>query len=125
MKEQLCDMPENNAEVSWTLSTQHTTPSPILYSFSLINSKLWRRSILGLAFWLVLQVSLVQAPHLLQSAKLPHTIAMEPLALVELMLLNQSGIASALRKLSVELGPIGKLQLTLVLQRMVNFFMLI
>jgi hypothetical protein len=50
---------------------------------------------------------------------------MEPLALVELMLLNQSGIASALRKLSVELGPIGKLKLTLVLQRMVNFFLLI
>jgi hypothetical protein len=50
---------------------------------------------------------------------------MEPLARVDLMLLNQSGIASALRKLFVELGPIEKLQLTLVLQRMVNFFMLI
>ena len=84
-----------------------------------------QHSILGLAFWFVLKVSLVQAPHLLQSAKLPHIIAMEPLALVELMLLNQSGIASALRKLSVQLGPIGKLQLTLVLQRMVNFFLLI
>jgi hypothetical protein len=42
---------------------------------------------------------------------------------VELMLLNRSNIASALRKLSVELGPIEKLQLTLVLQRMVNFFL--
>jgi hypothetical protein len=50
---------------------------------------------------------------------------MEPLARVELMLLNQSGIASALQKLSIELGPIEKLQLTLVLQRMVNFFLLI
>jgi hypothetical protein len=125
MKEQLCDMLENKSEASWTPSTQQTTPSPILYSFSLINSKLRKRNILGLAFWLVLQVSLIQAPHLLQSAKLPHTIAMEPLALVELMLLNQSGIASVLRKLFVELGPIGKLQLTLVLQRMVNFFLLI
>jgi hypothetical protein len=50
MKEQLCDMLENNAEASWTPLTQHTTPSPIMYSFSLINSKLWRQSILGLAF---------------------------------------------------------------------------
>jgi hypothetical protein len=40
------------------------------------------------------------------------------------MLLDQSRIASALRRLSVELGPIEKLQLTLVLQRMVNFFLL-
>jgi hypothetical protein len=31
---------------------------------------------------------------------------MEPLAQVELMLLNQSDIASTLRKLSVELGPL-------------------
>jgi hypothetical protein len=125
MKEQLCDMPENNAEASWTPLTQCTTPSPILYSFSLINSKLRRQSILGLAFSLVLQASLVQAPHSLQSVKLPHIIAMEPLERVELMLLNRSGIALALRKLSVELGPIEKLQLTLVLQRMVNFFLLI
>jgi hypothetical protein len=32
------------------------------------------------------------------------------------MLLNRSDIASALQKLSVELGPIEKLQVTLVLQ---------
>jgi hypothetical protein len=50
---------------------------------------------------------------------------MEPLERVELMLLNQSGIASALRRLSIELGPIEKLQLTLALQRMVYFFLLI
>jgi hypothetical protein len=43
---------------------------------------------------------------------------------VELMLLNRSDIASALQKLSVELGPIEKLQLTLALQRMVNSFLL-
>jgi hypothetical protein len=64
-------------------------------------------------------------PHSLQSAKLPHTKAMEPLAYVELMLLDQSSIASALRRLSVELGPNEKLWLTLVLQRMVSFFLLI
>ena len=77
---------------------------------------------MGLAFWFALQDFLGQVSHLPLNAKLPHTIAMEPLAQVELMLLNRSDIASALRKLSVELGPIEKLQLTLVLQRMVNFF---
>jgi hypothetical protein len=114
MKEQLCGMLENNAEASWRPLTQHTTPSPILYRFSLINLELRRQSILGLAFLFVLQASPVQAPHSLQSAKLPHTIVMEPLAQVELMLLDQSSIASALRRLSVELGPIEKLRLTLV-----------
>jgi hypothetical protein len=50
MKEQLCDMLENNAEASLRPLTQHTTPSPIMYSFSLINLELRRRSILGPAF---------------------------------------------------------------------------
>jgi hypothetical protein len=50
---------------------------------------------------------------------------MEPLAQVELMLLNQSSINSALRRLSVELGSIEKLWLTLVFQRMTSFFLLI
>jgi hypothetical protein len=50
---------------------------------------------------------------------------MEPLAQVELMLLDQSSIASALRRLSVKLGPIEKLRLTLVFQRMASFFLLI
>jgi hypothetical protein len=43
-------MLENNVEASWRPLTQHTTPSPILYSFSLINLELQRQSILGLAF---------------------------------------------------------------------------
>jgi hypothetical protein len=50
---------------------------------------------------------------------------MEPLAQVELMLLDQSSIASALRKLFIELGPIEKLRPTLVFQRMASFFLLI
>jgi hypothetical protein len=50
MKEQLFDMLENNAKVSWRPLTQHTTPSPILYSFSLINLEFWRQSIPGPAF---------------------------------------------------------------------------
>jgi hypothetical protein len=50
---------------------------------------------------------------------------MEPLAQVELMLLDQSGIASALRRLSIELGPTERLRLTLVFQRMASFFLLI
>jgi hypothetical protein len=50
---------------------------------------------------------------------------MEPLAQVELMLLDQSSIASALQRLSVELGPIEKLWLTLVFKRMANFLLLI
>jgi hypothetical protein len=50
---------------------------------------------------------------------------MEPLARVELLLLDQSSIASALRRLSAELGPIERLRLTLVFQRMANFFLLI
>jgi hypothetical protein len=33
MKEQLYDMLENSAEASWRPLRQHTTPSPILYSF--------------------------------------------------------------------------------------------
>jgi hypothetical protein len=111
MKEQLCGMLENNAEASWRPLRQHTTPSPILYSFSLINLELQRQSIL--------------APHSLQNAKLPHTIVMEPLVQVELMLLYQSSIASALRRLSVELGPFERLRLTLLFQRMANFFLLI
>jgi hypothetical protein len=49
-KEQLYGMLENNAEASWRPLTQHTTPSPTLYSFSLINLELRRQSILGLAF---------------------------------------------------------------------------
>jgi hypothetical protein len=50
---------------------------------------------------------------------------MEPLAKVELVLLNQSSIASTLRRLFVEPNPIEKLQLTLVFQRMADFFLLI
>jgi hypothetical protein len=48
---------------------------------------------------------------------------MEPLAQVELMLLNQSNIALALRRLFVELILIGKLWLTLVFQRMADLFL--
>jgi hypothetical protein len=47
---------------------------------------------------------------------------MEPLAKVELMLLDQSDIASALRRLSVELGPTERVRLTLIFQRMAGFF---
>jgi hypothetical protein len=50
---------------------------------------------------------------------------MEPLAKVELLLLNQSSIASTLRRLFAEPGPIKKLRLTLVFQRMADFFLLI
>jgi hypothetical protein len=60
-----------------------------------------------------------------QSVKLPHTRAMEPLAKVELVLLNQSSIASTLRRLFAESGPIEKLRLTSVFQRMADFFLLI
>jgi hypothetical protein len=73
------------------------------------------------AFLIALQASPEQAPHLLQSAKLPHTAAEESLALVELGLLNLSNTVSVLRKLFAELIPIEKLWLTLALQRMVNF----
>jgi hypothetical protein len=125
MKGQLYGMPESSAEASWRPLRQHTTPSPILYNFSLIRLELRRQSILGLAFLFVLLISHAQAPHSLQSAKLPHIIVTEPLALVELMLLDQSGIASAVRRLSVELGPTKRLRLTLVFQRMASFFLLI
>jgi hypothetical protein len=37
MKEQLYGMLENNVEASWRPLRRHTAPSPILYSFSLIN----------------------------------------------------------------------------------------
>jgi hypothetical protein len=114
-------MLENNVEASWRPLRQHTTPSPILYNFSLRSLKLQRQSILGLAFWFVLPISPAQAPHSLQSAKLPHIIVTEPLAQVELRLLYQSSIASALQRLSVELGPIERLRLTLVFQRMASF----
>jgi hypothetical protein len=50
---------------------------------------------------------------------------MEPLTKVELVLLNQSSIASTLRRLFAELGPIEKLRLTLVFQRMADFFLLV
>jgi hypothetical protein len=99
-------MLENNAEASWRPLTQHTIPSPILYNFSLINLKLRRRSTLELAFWLGHLASPVQAPHSLQSAKPPHIRAMEPLVKVELVLLNQSSIASILRRLFAEPDPI-------------------
>jgi hypothetical protein len=125
MKEQLYGKLENNAEASWRPLIQHTTLSPILCNFSLISLILWRQNILGLAFQFVLQASPVQAPHLLQSAKMPHTIAEEPLAWVELALLDLSGINSALRRLSVELIPIERLRPTSALQRMVNFSLLI
>ena len=91
----------------------------------MISLILRRQNILGLDFYFVLQASLVQVPHSLQSAKLPHTIAEEPLAWVELASLDLSGISSALRRLSVELGPIERLQLILVLRRRVDFFPLI
>jgi hypothetical protein len=67
---------------------------------------------LGLAFWFALQASLGQVPHLPLSAKLPHITTEEPLALVELMSLDLSNTASARRRLSTELIPIEKLQLT-------------
>jgi hypothetical protein len=57
--------------------------------------------------------------------KLLHTAAEEPLALVELELLNLSNTASALRRLFAKLIPIEQLWLTSVLQRMVNFSLLI
>jgi hypothetical protein len=63
--------------------------------------------------------------HLPLSEKLPHITTEEPLALVELMLLGLSNIASALRRLSAELVPIEKLQLTSALRKMVNFSLLI
>jgi hypothetical protein len=44
---------------------------------------------------------------------------------VELVLLNQSSIASTLRRLFVEPDPIEKLRLTLVFQRMADFSPLI
>jgi hypothetical protein len=50
---------------------------------------------------------------------------MEPLAQVELMLLDQSSIASALRRLSIEPNLIENFRLTLVFQRMASFFLLI
>jgi hypothetical protein len=61
---------------------------------------------LGLAFWLGLQASLGQVLHLPLSAKLPHITTEEPLALVELVLLGLSNIASALQRLSAGLVPI-------------------
>jgi hypothetical protein len=64
-------------------------------------------------------------PHSLQNAKLPHIRAMEPLARVELMLLNQSNIVSTLQKLFVVSGPIERLRLTSVFQKMTDFFLLI
>jgi hypothetical protein len=50
---------------------------------------------------------------------------MEPLARVELMLLNQSNIVSTLQNLFVVLGPIERLRLTSVFQKMADFFPLI
>jgi hypothetical protein len=124
MKEQLYGMLENNVEASWRPLRQHTTPSPILYSF-FDKLRTSETKYTGACFLIVLPVSPAQASHSLQSAELPHTIVAEPVAWVELMLLNQSSIASALRRLSVELGPIERLQLTLVFQRMASFFLLI
>jgi hypothetical protein len=48
---------------------------------------------------------------------------MESLAKVELVLSSRSSIALTLRKPFVELDPTGKLQLTLIFQRMVNSFL--
>jgi hypothetical protein len=50
---------------------------------------------------------------------------MEPLAKVELVLLDRSSIASALRKLFAEPDPIEKLLLTSVFKKMADFFLLI
>jgi hypothetical protein len=50
---------------------------------------------------------------------------MEPLAKVELVLLDRSNIASTLQKLFAKPDPIEKLWLTLVFQRMADFFLLI
>jgi hypothetical protein len=47
---------------------------------------------------------------------------MEPLAKVELVLLDCSNIASILRKLFAEPNPTEKLRLTSVFQRMTDFF---
>jgi hypothetical protein len=125
MREQLYDKPRNNVEASWKPLRQHTTLFPTLCNFSLTSSTLWKQNILGLAFYFVLQASTVQVPHSLQSVKLPHTTAEEPLAWVELASLDLSGTASALRRLSAELMPIERLWLTSALQRMVNFSLLI
>jgi hypothetical protein len=111
MREQLCDKPGNNAEAFWKPLIQHTTLSPTLCNFSLTSSILRIQNILGLAFYFVIQASLGQVPHLLQNAKLPHIIAEEPLARVELASLGLSGTASALRRLSTELIPIERLRL--------------
>jgi hypothetical protein len=50
---------------------------------------------------------------------------MEPLAKVELALLNQSNTASALRRPFAEPDPIGRLWLILIFQRKADFFLLI
>jgi hypothetical protein len=50
---------------------------------------------------------------------------MEPLVKVELMLLNQSNIASTPRRLFAGPSPIERLRLTSVFQRMADFFLLI
>jgi hypothetical protein len=63
--------------------------------------------------------------HSLQNVKLPHIRAMESLARLELMLLNQSNIVSNLQKLFVVSGPIERLRLTSVFQKMADFFPLI
>jgi hypothetical protein len=95
-KEQLYGKPGNNAVAFWKPLTQHTTLSPTLCNVSLTSSTLQRQNILGLAFYFVLQASPIQVSRSLQSAKLPHTTAEEPLARVELTLLDLSSIASAL-----------------------------
>jgi hypothetical protein len=50
---------------------------------------------------------------------------MEPLAKVELVLSNQSSIASTLRKPFVEPDPTEKLRLASISQKMGDFFLLI
>ena len=125
MKEQLYDMLESNAEASWRPSIQHTVPSPILCNFSLKGWVLQRWSILVLAFLPGPLVSLIQVLHWPQHGKQPHIEVTGLLMKVGLELSNLSNIASALRKLSVELDPIGWLRLISVFQRKVNSSMLI
>jgi hypothetical protein len=124
-KEQLCDMLESNDEAFWRPLTQHIAPSPILYNFSLTDLELLKWSTLELAFWLGHLASPIQVSHSLQNAKLQHIRAMEPLVKVELMLLNQSNTASTPRRLFAKLGPIKRIRLTSVFQRIGDFFLLI
>jgi hypothetical protein len=95
MKGQLYGTPESSAEASWRPLRQHTTPSPILYFF-FDKLRTSETKYTGACFLICPSNFSCTNAHSLQSVKLPHIIVTEPLAQVELMLLDQSGIASAL-----------------------------